>query len=137
MKNQIEYEEQWKQIAEKVAYTAFTGQAFDQLSSRGCTQDDIENFNVTVFASTYKGENNCEIVDLTIRFTVYIKCGNSIDEITFAFSNESIINALINQTHKIEYGVFQQYNFQFSKPNMLELYDGEYYLMQLLNLETL
>jgi hypothetical protein len=126
------YKATWKDIGEKLAYISFTGPAYDILESRGCTYEDIEKFNVIIFCPTYLDEKtNTEVVDFTVRFSVFLRQG---EEITFLFNNKIISDALVAQIYKKEFGVFQQYNFEYPRPNAMELFDAEYYLIELLNL---
>jgi hypothetical protein len=134
---QTKYEAQWKDIAEKLAYISFTNQAYEILSSRNFTHEDIVKFVVAIFCPIYQDEiTNKEIVELTVRFTVYVGESNKTQEITFIFNNKIILNALVEKIYSSEFGCMQRYEFHFDKPNSLELFDAEFYLMELLNLEV-
>lgn len=131
-----EYKNTWEGIAKKLAYISFTNQGYEILSSRNYTHEDIHKFVVTIFAPTYFEEIKKEdIVDLMIRFTVFLGDTDKKQEITFLYNDKRILEALVNQIHNIEFGVFQQYSFEFGKVSPLELFDAEYSLLELLNLE--
>lgn len=132
------YEAQWKNIGEKLAYISFTNQGYDILSSRNITHEDIVKFVVLIFCFNYLGENdNKQAVELTVRFTVYVGELNNTQEITFTFNNKVILDALIDKIYKPEFGCAQRFEFNYDRPNSLELFDAEFYLMDLLNLETI
>lgn len=137
MENLDQYKAQWKDIAEKLAYMTFTGPAYEILSSRNFSHEDIQKFNVTIYCRIFSDEENGnDIEDITVRFSVFLGSKNNTEEITLQFTNKIIINALINKIYDGKYGVYQQYDFEFGRPNAIELYDAEYYLMELLKLEA-
>lgn len=135
-----QHKQQWREIAQMLAYTSFTGPAYDILSSRNFTHENIHKFNVTIYCSTYVNEEDSkDVVDITVRFSVFLARANvnSIEEITLGFNNKIILDALITKIYDPQYGVFQQYDFEFEAPNPIELFDGEFYLMNLLGLEII
>jgi hypothetical protein len=115
---------------------SFTNQGHDLFASRNISYEDISKFVVVIFCPNYIDEDtNKEFVQFTIRFTVYI--GDNNEEITFGFNNKIILDALAEKIYKREYGSLQRMEFEYGRPNGLELFDAEFYLMELLDLETI
>lgn len=131
-----EYKEELKWIAEKLAYVSFTNHGYEILNRRGVSHEDIKNFIVTMFFATYIDDSNEPEVELDVQFTVYVEHGqNSNQEITFMFTDNEILNAIIKQIHNPEFNDVQKHRFNFDKPNPIQLFDAQLTLDEKLGIE--
>lgn len=135
MINKEEYKEKLKVIAELLAYYSFTNQGYEILTARNFTHEDIIKFAVMFFFPTYQDKNQTDIVDPTVRFTVYLGTEERTQEITFLFEESSILQAIVDKYYEKSLGVFQQYLFEFNKPNTIQLFDAQFALTELLEVE--
>jgi hypothetical protein len=131
------YKDTWNKIGRKLACVSFTKQAYDFLTSRDLTYEDISQFGLTVFATKYLDSNNSDFVDLMLRFTVFLNKNNLEQEITFLFKNDTILNALIDQIYEEDFGAFQQYSFKYENLTPLEIFDAEISLLTQLSLSEI
>lgn len=128
------YLKELKEVVEQLAYLSFTTQGYDILTSRNFSHEDIIQFSVAVFFSTYLDDDDEKVLDSLIRFTVRL---NTVDlqEITFIFNNKKVVDSFTEKYFKEEFGVHQQEIFNFDKPNLIKLYDASFCLTELLGIE--
>jgi len=131
----LEYKNKLKVIAELLAYYSFTNRGYEILSSRNFTHEDIVKFAVLIFFPTYQNSQGVDVVDPTIRFTVYLGTAAQYQEITFLFDEKLIVNAIVEKYYEKSLGVFQQYLFEFSRPNTIQLFDAQFALTELLGID--
>jgi hypothetical protein len=128
------YLKELKEVVEQLAYLSFTTQGYDILTSRNFSHEDIIQFSVAVFFSTYLDDDDEKVLDSLIRFTVRL---NTVDlqEITFIFNNKKVVDSFTKKYFKEEFGVHQQEIFNFDSPNLIKLYDASFCLTELLGIE--
>jgi len=134
-----EYKKQLEFYAEKLAYTSFANQKFEPLERRGLTVDAIKKFNVVFFFSQLLNEDGPPTIDLTVRYTLSLEIWNdgrsSNEEATFTRLTGVFEDAIIEQVYKTEFGPYQHFNFDFGKPNAIQLFDAEFVLEEKLGIE--
>jgi len=135
------YKKELKFYAEKLAYTYFANQDFPPLSQKGLTVDNIKKFNV-VFFFTQKNNKKEKLftIELTVRYSINFEIPiggkTSYEEATFTCLSSFFQNAIIEKVYNPEFGSFQHYNFDFGKPNPIQLYDAEFVLEEKLGIEN-
>lgn len=124
-----------KEVVEQIAYLSFTTQGYDIISCRNFTHEDILQFSVAVFFSTYLDDEDNQTLDSLIRFTVKLGTEDSNQEITFIYNNKNVLTSFTKKYFKEEFGVCQQEIFNFDRPNLIKLYDASFCLTELLGIE--
>lgn len=129
------YLQELKEVVEQLAYLSFTTQGYEIITSRNFTHEDILQFSVAVFFSTYLNDDDDKTLDCLIRFTVKLGTLDNNQEITFLFNNKKVIDSFTEKYFKEEFGVCQQELFNFDRPNLIKLYDASFCLTELLGIE--
>lgn len=134
------YKTELEFYAEKLAYTSFANQDFPPLAQRGLTVENIKKFNVVFFfVQKLNGEDAPPTIELTVRYSLNLEINNdgrsSYEDATFTRLSGFYEDAIIEQVYKPEFGAFQHYNFDFGKPNAIQLFDAEFVLEEKLGIE--
>lgn len=130
-----EYKKELEFYAEKFAYTFFANKNHNELASIDLSISDISKFHVVFFFVTKRAnEKEQEYVDLTVRCGVEVTKGDSVKDLGFPLTPGIYEEAIAKKVHSPEFGPYQHFNFEFGKPNQIQLFDAEFMLEEKLGL---